>query len=114
MPYHSHPHILICTAFIPSIDYDVFIVLQCHLKDHLAEKWRKAMIYSYYMLVLFHQLMSFMGAGCKLMEDPGLDGLWATVCDMNSLPKMMESFLGHVYWPMLHCIYLFYKQLRVP
>ena len=39
----------------------------------------------------FHQLISFMGAGCKLVEDPGLDGLWDIVYDKNSLPKMMES-----------------------
>ena len=39
----------------------------------------------------FHQLMSFMGAGCKLMEDSGLDGLWATDYAKNSLPKVMEG-----------------------
>ena len=31
-----HPHIIICTSFISSIDYYVFIVLQCHLNDHLC------------------------------------------------------------------------------
>ena len=31
MPYHPHPHIIICTSFISS-DYNVLIVLQCHLK----------------------------------------------------------------------------------
>ena len=31
-----HPHIIICTSLISSIDYNVFIVLQCHLKDHLC------------------------------------------------------------------------------
>ena len=36
MPYHPHPHIIICTSFISSIDYNVFIVLQCHLKDHFV------------------------------------------------------------------------------
>ena len=41
MPYHHHPHIIICTLFISSIDYNVFIVLQYHLKDHSAEKRRK-------------------------------------------------------------------------
>ena len=29
-----HPHIIICTSFISLIDYNVCIVLQCHLKDH--------------------------------------------------------------------------------
>ena len=39
MPYHPHLHIIICTSFISSIDYNVFIVLQCHLKDQKrAEK----------------------------------------------------------------------------
>ena len=38
MPYHPHPHIIICTSFISSIDYSVFIVLQCSLKDHLCRK----------------------------------------------------------------------------
>ena len=38
MPYHPHPHIIICTSFISSIDYNVFIVLQCHLKDLLCRK----------------------------------------------------------------------------
>ena len=27
----------------------------------------------------FHQLMSFMGAGCKLMQDAGLKEVWSTV-----------------------------------
>ena len=31
-----HPHIIICTSFISSIDYNVFIILQCHLKDHYS------------------------------------------------------------------------------
>ena len=39
----------------------------------------------------FHQLMSFMGAGCKLMQDTGLAELWTTVYKKNSLPKMMEG-----------------------
>ena len=39
----------------------------------------------------FHQLMSFLGAGCKLMEDTGLRELWSTVYKENSLPKMMEG-----------------------
>ena len=38
LPYHSHPHIIICTSFISSIDYNVIIVLQRHLKDHLCWK----------------------------------------------------------------------------
>ena len=37
MPYHPHPHIIICTSFILSVDYKVFILLQCH-KDHLCRK----------------------------------------------------------------------------
>ena len=36
MPYHPHPHIIICTSFISSIDYNFLIVLQCHLKDILC------------------------------------------------------------------------------
>ena len=39
----------------------------------------------------FHQLMSFMGAGCKLMEDAGLFQLWSTVYKENSIPKMLEG-----------------------
>ena len=39
----------------------------------------------------FHQLMSFLGAGCKLMEGTGLEDLWATVYACNSLPKMMDG-----------------------
>ena len=39
----------------------------------------------------FHQLMSFVGAGYKLMEDSGLDGLLPTIYAKNSLPKMMEG-----------------------
>lgn len=39
----------------------------------------------------FHQLMSFLGAGCKLMENSGLEDLWATVYAKNSIPKMMEG-----------------------
>ena len=36
-------------------------------------------------------LMSFLGAGCKLMEGSGLDDLWATAYARGSLPKMMEG-----------------------
>ena len=39
----------------------------------------------------FHQLMSFMGAGCKLMQDAGLKEVWSTVYKENSLPKMLEG-----------------------
>ena len=39
----------------------------------------------------FHQLMSFLGAGCKLMEDAGLKELWSTVYQDNYLPKMIEG-----------------------
>ena len=35
--------------------------------------------------------MSFMGAGCKLMENAGLKEAWATVYKENSLPKMLEG-----------------------
>ena len=35
-PYRAST--IICTSFISSIDYNVFIVLQCHLKDHLYRK----------------------------------------------------------------------------
>ena len=101
MPYHPHPHIIICTSFISSIDYNVFIVLQCHLKDHLCGKVTQSNDLLLLLLRVgsFHQLMSFIGAGCKLVEDAGLDGLWATVYDKNSLPKMMESttYTRHVY-----------------
>ena len=34
-PPPSHHHLY---TFISSIDYKVFIVLQCHLKDHLCRK----------------------------------------------------------------------------
>ena len=39
----------------------------------------------------FQQLMSFLGAGCKLIEDGGLRELWSTVYQENSLPKMMDG-----------------------
>ena len=39
----------------------------------------------------FHQLMSFLGAGCKLMVDAGLKELWSTVYQETSLPKMIEG-----------------------
>ena len=39
----------------------------------------------------FHQLMSFLRAGCKLMEDAGLKELWSTIYQENSLPKMIEG-----------------------
>ena len=35
--------------------------------------------------------MSFVGAGCKFMEDSVIDGLWPTIYAKNSLPKMMEG-----------------------
>ena len=92
MPYHPHTHIIIFTSFISSIYYNVFIVLQCHLKDQLCRKVTQS---NDLLLLLrvggFHQLMSFMDAGCRLVEDPDLNGLWATVYDKNSLPNMMES-----------------------
>ena len=39
----------------------------------------------------FHQLMSFLGAECKLMEGSRLEQLWETVYATKSLPKMMEG-----------------------
>ena len=39
----------------------------------------------------FHQLMSFMGASCKVMEDSGLFELWSTVYKENSIPKMLHG-----------------------
>ena len=45
----------------------------------------------YLKLVSFHQLMSFLGAGCKLMEDAGLKWLWFTIYQENSLSKMIEG-----------------------
>ena len=33
-----HPHIIICSSFISSTDYNVVIVLQCQIKDHLCRK----------------------------------------------------------------------------
>ena len=39
----------------------------------------------------FHQLMSFLGAGCKVMEGSGLEDLWATVYARNSLLKLFEG-----------------------
>lgn len=39
----------------------------------------------------FHQLMSFLGAGCKCMEDSGLEELWETVYACKSLPKMIDG-----------------------
>ena len=38
----------------------------------------------------FHQLMSFLGVGCKLMEGSGLGELWANIYATNSLLKMMS------------------------
>ena len=39
----------------------------------------------------FHLLVSYLGAGCKLMEDSGLEDLWETVYARKSIPKMMEG-----------------------
>ena len=44
-PYHHNPYIIICTSFISSIDYNVFIVLQCHLKDHLCRTTTTSLYY---------------------------------------------------------------------
>ena len=33
--------------------------------------------------------MSFLGAGCKLMQDAGLKEVWPTVYKENPLPKML-------------------------
>ena len=35
--------------------------------------------------------MSFMGVGCKLMQDAGLKEVWSTVHKENPLPKMLEG-----------------------
>ena len=37
------------------------------------------------------RLISFIGAGCKLMQDAGLKKTWSTVYKENSLPKMLEG-----------------------
>ena len=39
----------------------------------------------------FHQLMSFLGAGCKHLEAGGLEELWGTVYARDSLPKMIDG-----------------------
>ena len=39
----------------------------------------------------FYQLMSFLGAGCKLMVDASLKELWSTVYQETSLPKTIED-----------------------
>ena len=39
----------------------------------------------------FHQLMSFMGDSCKLMEESGISELWSTVYKENSIPKMLSG-----------------------
>ena len=35
--------------------------------------------------------MSFMGAGCKLMQDAALKEFWSTIYKENSLPKILEG-----------------------
>ena len=35
--------------------------------------------------------MFFIGAGCKLMQDAGLKGVWSTVYKENPLPKMLKG-----------------------
>ena len=39
----------------------------------------------------FHQLMSFLGAGCKLFEVGGIEEIWSNVYKKNSIPKMIEG-----------------------
>lgn len=39
----------------------------------------------------FHQLMSFLGAGCKLFEGGGVEEIWCTVYAKKSIPKMIEG-----------------------
>ncbi len=39
----------------------------------------------------FHQLMSFLGSGCKMMEASGLEDVWELAYARNSLPKMMNG-----------------------
>ena len=35
--------------------------------------------------------LSFIGAGCKLMQDAGLSEVWSTVYKENSLPEMLKG-----------------------
>ena len=44
----------------------------------------------------FHQLMSFMGAGCKLMEDAGLKEVWSTLYKENSISFSQVKFLEKI------------------
>ena len=39
----------------------------------------------------FYQLMSFLGAGCKLFEGGGIEEIWCTVYPKKSIPKMIEG-----------------------
>ena len=39
----------------------------------------------------FHQLMSFLRAGCKLFEGGGVEEIWCTVYAKKSIPKMIEG-----------------------
>ena len=41
----------------------------------------------------FHQLMSFLVAGCKVLEGSGLEQLWETANAKKSLPKMCKKIL---------------------
>ena len=42
-------------------------------------------------LVGFHQLMSFLGVGCIIMEGSGLEDLWGTVYATGYIPKIHTS-----------------------
>ena len=39
----------------------------------------------------FHQLMSFLGAGYKLLEGSGIEELWERMYAKHSIPKMMTG-----------------------
>ena len=49
----------------------------------------------------FHQLMSFLGAGCKLFEGSGIEELWENIYAKNtkndgkSLYKMYQSLVSY-------------------
>ena len=101
MPYHSHPHIIICTSFISSIDYNVSSVLQYHLKDHLCRKWRKAMIYYYLtpcrpygVLMLAHRQQRWPSVKPALFKWDVCSlsvSWWPTVCDVGPLSATLTQ-----------------------
>ena len=102
-----------------------FFPLSCNLQQHVlcqaANKTEKDLLhepYVWFTIVLesirnqdwkisrvrlqsrlqgFHQL-SFMGAGCKFMQDTGLIEVWSTVYKKNSVLKMLEGKATVVAW----------------